>query len=141
MTELLREVDTETLVVSYLDSRPALAPLVDGISGKLPSSWNPSRTWLRVTAFPSVDRDAGVGHVVGARVQVEAFGENATALFPVAAQALLELRLLPSSGWRFPGAVVNHVEKAAGIENRPDEDSDAERYLFEVILTLHPRPE
>ena len=138
MTELHPEVDTETLVVQYLADTEFTDDDDPGVSGKLPPGWTPAQQWIRVTAFGSTDADRGVGHVVAQRVDVEAFGPDALPLHRIAARALRALRLLPTSSSTFPGAVVTDVAKGIGIENRPDEDSDAERYRFDVVVTLHP---
>jgi len=139
MTDFLPPVDVETLTVDYLKTVAAVTSLVgvDGVSGDLPRAWNPGERHVRVTRVGGLPTDRAA-YLDQARIQIDAFGATDIDAHTVAAATLLALLRLPTAGYSHPGAVVNAVRQDLGLANLPDPDSDAPRYLFGMVLTVHP---
>jgi hypothetical protein len=133
VAELLAPVDAESLAIDYLNDGGDLAPA----SGKRPHDWQAGDPWIRVTRIGGVPND-GIGHLDRARLQVEAYDADEPTAFASAGAALTKLRLLPSSGFEFAGAVVTGVDQDLGMTNSPDPETGADRYLFGVVLYVHP---
>ena len=145
MPETRIDVDAEALVVAYLSQVAEVVDLVgaNGVATDLPRDWGPAPdsepARLRVTRIGGAASDPA-GHLVPARLQIDAFAGDDGAAYLLAATALRALRDLPSSGWRFPGAVVNAVRQDLGATRRDDPSSSVSSYLFGVILTVHAAP-
>ncbi|MGH9001914.1 MAG: hypothetical protein ACRDYV_02180 [Acidimicrobiia bacterium] len=135
MAELYAPVDTETLVVDYLGTVDALDGV--GISTELPRDWTAGDRHVRLSRIGGIPAD-NVGHLDRARIQVEAFGATGEDAFAIAGEALLALRLLPGSAFVYAGAVVTAVDQDLGLASLPDPETDAPRYLFGVVLYVHP---
>lgn len=139
MTDLYAPVDVETLAVDYLKTVSAVTALVttDGISTKLPRDWVAGDRHVRLTRIGGLPTDV-IGYLDQARIQVDAFGADDADAHALAAQVLLAFRRLESSAFGFAGAVVTAVDQDLGMTSQPDPDTDASRYLFGVVLYVHP---
>jgi hypothetical protein len=141
VAELYAPVDAETLAVAYLKSVADLTALVgvEGISTELPRDWVAGDAYVRLSRIGGTPADS-VGHLDRARIQVEAFGATGEDAFSIAGEALLAFRLLPGSSFDYAGAVVTGVDQDLGLSSQPDPETDAPRYLFGVVLFVHPVP-
>lgn len=139
MTDLYAPVDAETLAVAYLKTVSAVTDLVttDGISTRLPRDWEAGDRHVRLTRIGGLPTDV-VGYLDRARIQVDAFGADETDAHALAAQVLLALRRLEGSGFGYAGAVITAVDQDLGMASSSDPDTDAARYLFGVVLYVHP---
>ncbi len=139
--DLLAPVDAETLAVAYLKTVDDVTDLVgdDGISTELPRSWVAGDRHVRLTRIGGLPVDA-VGHLDRARLQIDAFGADGEDAHAIAGQVLLAFRRLPASAFTYPGAVVTGAAQDLGLSGSPDPDTDAPRYLFGVVLYVHPVP-
>lgn len=139
MTDLYAPVDAEGLAVDYLKSVGAVTDLVttDGISTRLPRDWEAGDRHVRLTRIGGLPTDV-VGYLDRARIQVDAFGTDEGDAHALAGQVLVALRRLPAAAYSYAGAVVTAVNQDLGMANVPDPDTDAARYLFGVVLYVHP---
>lgn len=141
MTDLHAEPDFEAAVIAYLTrSESALIDLVpaERISTKLRRRENelltPAFRLWRVGGLPTDD----VGHLIRARFQCEAYADSTVDAFAIASAADLELRRIVG---RWGNVVFTGAgRKELGIQNAPDPDSNAERYLFGPVLYGHAPP-
>lgn len=134
-------VDAESLAIAYLAQVSTLTALVgaDGVGDALPRDWNAGDRFVRVTRIGGIPDPLDTpGWLDRARLQVDAFGADGSDAHDLAALCLLALKELPSSGWTFEGAVVTATSQDLGITNAPDPDTDAARYLFGMVLYVHP---
>ena len=144
MPEVRPGVDYEALVIEYLRASALVEDYAgpDAVGKKLPRGWSPAPDGnpgrLRVTRIggASDPRDP-IGHVARARIQLDAFAATTGDAFDLAAVATAELLILPRSGWRYPGAVVNAVQLARDVTARDDPTTEIPGYYLEVILTGH----
>lgn len=139
MTDFFAPVDAETLAVDYLKTVTAVTDLVteDGISTRLPRDWEAGDRHVRLTRIAGLPTDA-VGYLDRARIQVDAFGTDEADAQALAGQVLLALRRLPTADYSYAGAVVTATAQDLGLANVPDPDTDAPRYLFGMVLYVHP---
>ena len=126
--------DAEALVISYLESQSPITSLVSNrVYGDMPAS----------PAFPLilVRRIGGLArwphYLDQPSFQLEAYGRNRAEASQVARVAHAVLKDMPQEHSR---GVVSSVQDSLGLTWQPDPTySPAKpRYLFGVVLTLHP---
>lgn len=144
MTDFHLEPDLEALVIDYLFVRSQADPPnflpSDNISGKLHRALGPQDVAIRVRRIGGTPTENVTGHLVRARLQIDAFAPSESDAYAFAAIALRELRKLPSSDYVSADAVVTAVEVTAGITASPDPDSDLSRYRFDALVYGHAKP-
>lgn len=141
MPEFAAPVDVETLAITYLAQVDALTDLVgeDGVADALPREWNAGDRFVRVSRIGGLpDALDTPGWLDRARLQVDAFGADGADAFEIASIAVRALKELPSSGWTPEGAVVTATAQDLGLTSSPDPGTDAARYLFGMVLYVHP---
>lgn len=143
MPDLRPGVDFEALVVEYLRSSTLVATYApDAVGTRLPRAWAPAPDgapgWVRPSRIGGApDPRDPVGHVARPRFQIDTFAATETDAFDLCAVVVAELLRLPSSGWTYPGAVVNAVQLARDVTAREDPTTEIPGYYAEVILIGH----
>lgn len=138
-------VDAETLVVAYLEDLdaailggPGPTPPTIPVSTKLHRDFKAGDRAIRLTRIGGLPLAGSRGYVDRARIQVDVFGADEADAAEVAGRALAALQDLPESDFVFSKAVVTAVVQDLGLASVPDPDTGADRYLFGVVLYLHP---
>ncbi len=133
MPEYVTPVDAETIAIGYLTDADELSA---DVSGRLPPGFRRGDSHLRIVRVGGVARDHG--WLDRARLQVDAYASDEIAAFELAAVALRLLLELPAAV--DPDvAVVTDVRQDLGLRNAADLEHDgAPRYLFGVVLSVHP---
>lgn len=147
MPEFYAEPPFERIAVEFLLAAPAIPPLVSTdslgpmVGTSLRSTWDDSKTALRIRRIGGLPTEQSARHLVRGRLQVDAFApaRDEEAAEYLARTADLVLRAL--AGTTRAGYVVTAVERDLAMRNEPDPDSDAARFVFGVILYAHGAPE
>lgn len=136
MPAVVDPADAELVaIVALRDNVDALSETT--VSGEIPSGWQRGDLHVRVVRIGGT-RDHP-GWLDRARLQVEVFAATAIEAHDVAAACLNVLYRLGLGDLAAPaGAVVTGIREELGLANRPDPDTGSPRYLFAVVLTVHP---
>lgn len=128
--------DVETLLVDYLLADATFNAFVDGrISTKLPSTFEAEKR-VRLYRAGGSEVDAESGEVDRALISTQNFGADDVEAFAVARKTLVMLRRTVTMP--FDGAVITKAQRALGPLWSPDPETNAPRYLLDVLLTVHP---
>lgn len=140
MTEFYPEPDYETLAVNYLTASPSVVALVASdalgpmISTKLRPTWTAELPALRIRRIGGLPTERSAQHLGRGRLQVDAFAPDEDTAEHLATTADLVLRGIPGV---HGSVVVTAIEKDLGMNNAPDPDSLAARWVFGVVLYAH----
>lgn len=137
MTDFRSEPDFEAIVVGYLKSLDSVTDLVpaDSIGTRLRRDWSAGNPAIRVRRIGGLPTESVTQHLARGRLQIEAYAGTEIDAFAIAQVVDVELRRI--AGEAFDGAVITSSAKDLPIANRPDPDSDSERFLFGVVLYGH----
>ncbi len=127
-------VDAERLVGDWLRTHPDITAIVGTRVGTELTAVRPCVKYQRLGGIPQramwLDR---------ARIQVEAYASNRGGARDLAARCQAALHDMPSATHAL--GVVSGVEDDMGLTWSPDPDlQDAPRFLFAVLVYLHPLP-
>lgn len=144
MTDAI-ELDAETIVIGHLQTVAELTELVpaDNITGKLrrgspaATGWNAGQPALRIRRIGGTPTEDETTWLRRYRLQFDAFAGTELEAFAIARAAEKHTRAM--RGQTIAGAVFTQVGSDLPMDNRPDPDSDSERYLFGLVLYAHPR--
>lgn len=133
------ELDLETLAIGYLADLADVSALLDGdgskVAGRLPRGWQALDRAVRITRTGGTPVDH-VGHLIRARLYVEAFGASDLDAYAIAVRVLARLKDL--EGQTVAGAVFTATDQDLGLRRDPDPMTEAPRYVFGVVLFAHP---
>lgn len=129
-------VDAEKLLVEYLKGVSELDGLVsDKISTKLPKEFTPEKRLRLFRVGGTPDPSLAVPWIDRPRMQLESYGSTKGEAFEVSQVAMDAIYQMPGT---YEGAVVTAVTPDLGLQWRPDPHTEAPRYLWGVVLYVHP---
>ena len=135
MPEVLPPVDAETVAIAALTAGATGGGGSTPVAGKLPRGFAAGGRAVRITRVGGTPVDH-LAYLDRARLQVECYAADAIAAHQLAAGAVVELLGLRDQ--EVAGGVVTDVRQDLGLRNFPDPLTDAPRYLFGVVLYVHP---
>ena len=126
-------VDAERLVGDWLRSHPDITAIV----GSRVSTELQARPCVKLQRLGGVP--ARAQHLDRARTQVETYASNRGGARDLAARCQAALHAMPDTS--HPLGVVTAVVDEMGLTWSPDPDlQDAPRFVFAVLVFLHPNP-